>query len=78
MATVRFLLPAGVTADELPVAVHPEGDGLAIETDSPTPVLHRLTSWALERGIELPGLTVSRPSLEDVYLELTADDQGAP
>jgi ABC-2 type transport system ATP-binding protein len=75
VATVRFLLPPGVTPDELPLAVRAEGDGLVFETDSPTPALHCLTSWALERGIELPGLTVSRPSLEDVYLELTADDQ---
>ena len=49
-----------------------------IETDEPTPVLHRLTGWALDRGIELAGLTVSRPSLEDVYLELTAGQDEEP
>jgi hypothetical protein len=27
--------------------------------------------WALDKGLELPGLTVSRVTLEDVYLELT-------
>jgi ABC-2 type transport system ATP-binding protein len=32
-----------------------------------------LTGWALERGIDLAGLTVARPSLEDVYLALTAE-----
>jgi len=32
-----------------------------------------LTSWALERGVELRGLEVRRPSLEDVYLELTGE-----
>ena len=31
-----------------------------------------LTGWARERGIDLPGLTVTRPTLEDVYLELTS------
>ena len=41
------------------------------ETDDPTALLHRLTSEALERGERLENLHVSRPSLEDVYLELT-------
>jgi ABC-2 type transport system ATP-binding protein len=34
--------------------------------------LHELTSKALADGEELEGLEVTRPSLEDVYLELTA------
>ena len=41
---------------------------------SPAEPLHRLTGWALERGVELEGLEVRRPSLEDVYLELTGGD----
>jgi ABC-2 type transport system ATP-binding protein len=40
-------------------------------TDDPTRLLHSLTAEALERGERLEDLTVSRPSLEDVYLELT-------
>ncbi len=36
-------------------------------------MLHRLTGWALRRGHTLPDLTVQRPSLEDVYLQLTAE-----
>ena len=43
------------------------------ETDDPTTLLHELTSAALERGERLEGLSVTRPTLEDVYLELTAD-----
>jgi ABC-2 type transport system ATP-binding protein len=46
---------------------------IAEETDDPTTLLHRLTSEALERGERLADLSVTRPSLEDVYLELTAD-----
>ena len=42
-------------------------------TDDPTTLLHRLTSTALERGERLDDLSVSRPSLEEVYLELTAE-----
>ncbi len=43
------------------------------ETDDPTALLHQLTSAALARGVGLEDLSVSRPSLEDVYLELTAE-----
>ena len=49
------------------------GDLVELETDDPTTVLHELTAGALERGTQLQGLTVTRPTLEDVYLELTAD-----
>jgi ABC-2 type transport system ATP-binding protein len=42
------------------------------ETEDPTELLHRLTGEALERGERLDGLQVSRPTLEDVYLELVA------
>jgi hypothetical protein len=35
-----------------------------------------LTGWSLQAGVPLDGLTVSRPSLEDVYLELTKDQPG--
>ena len=40
--------------------------------EEPTGALHRLTGWSLERDTPLVGLTVSRPTLEDVYLQLTA------
>jgi ABC-2 type transport system ATP-binding protein len=43
------------------------------ETDDPTTLLHELTEAALARGEQLRDLSVSRPSLEDVYLELTDD-----
>ena len=41
-----------------------------IETDAPTAILHRLTGWAVEQGIELEELSVSRPSLEDLFVEI--------
>ena len=47
-------------------------DGTAeVRTETPTATLHQLTGWALDRGVELEGLAVTRPTLEDVYLELT-------
>jgi ABC-2 type transport system ATP-binding protein len=45
------------------------------EVDDPTTLLHELTSDALARGESVRELTVLRPSLEDVYLELTADEE---
>ena len=40
----------------------------------PTTVLYELTRWALDRGEELAGLSVVRPTLEDVYLSLTGGE----
>ena len=43
---------------------------LEVRTEDPTADLHRLTTWAVDRGVGLDGLEVSRPTLEDVYLDL--------
>ena len=70
--TIRFRLPEGVNADELPVAVTPSEDGhVEIKTEAELQVLHELTGWALAGGHELAGLSVLRVSLEDIYLGLT-------
>jgi ABC-2 type transport system ATP-binding protein len=72
-ALVRFRLPAGA---ELPpsVGVPTGADGyLEFRAEQPEALLHRLTGWALETGVLLEGLQVSRPTLEDVYLTLTAE-----
>jgi ABC-2 type transport system ATP-binding protein len=47
------------------------------ETDDPTTLLHELTGDALARGERLEGLSVTRPSLEEIYLELTAEADSA-
>jgi len=55
----------------------PLGDGtLELRTEHPTKVLHELTAWALDRGADLEGLEVYRPTLEDIYLELTGGEAG--
>jgi ABC-2 type transport system ATP-binding protein len=76
-ATVRFMLPPGVERAELPpqaAGARPDSDGgVSFRTTEPVPVLNALTGWALERGIDLEGLEVRRPSLEDVYLDLTGE-----
>jgi ABC-2 type transport system ATP-binding protein len=45
------------------------------QTEDPTELLHRLTRDALARGERLEGLEVARPTLEEVYLELTEEDE---
>ena len=69
-AVIRFTLPQGVPLAVLPVRAKQDGELGVIETSELVRTLHVLTGWALERGVELEGLTVSRPSLEDVYLEM--------
>ncbi|MGE5408119.1 MAG: ABC transporter ATP-binding protein [Syntrophothermus sp.] len=49
-----------------------DGRDVAVETREPVRALHELTGEALARGEDLEGLEVTRPTLEDVYLELTA------
>ncbi len=51
----------------------PSGELIERETDDPTALLNELTGEALARGQQLQELSVSRPTLEDVYLELTAN-----
>jgi ABC-2 type transport system ATP-binding protein len=49
------------------------GEVVVVETDEPTRVLHELTAKALADGVELEGLEVRRPTLEEVYLSLTEE-----
>ena len=51
---IRFLLPAGAESAQLPMPVQRNGEWVEIQTDEPTSVLHHLTGWALDRGLELP------------------------
>jgi ABC-2 type transport system ATP-binding protein len=51
------------------------GEVVVLETDEPTRVLHELTEAAIQRGEELDGLEVRKPSLEEVYLSLTQEPE---
>jgi ABC-2 type transport system ATP-binding protein len=53
------------------ISYREHGREVELETTTPVETLNRLTGEALAAGRELEGLEVSRPSLEDVYLELT-------
>jgi ABC-2 type transport system ATP-binding protein len=71
-ARVRYRLPAGTTPPA-GLGSPSGGDGfLELSMDNPVVGLHELTGWAIEQGVPLEGLEVSRPSLEDVYLALTS------
>jgi ABC-2 type transport system ATP-binding protein len=77
-SSISFRLPAGVAAADLPGDVLRAigGAGTAngevqLRTEDPVAILNALTGWALARDLKLDGLEVRRPSLEDVYLELT-------
>jgi ABC-2 type transport system ATP-binding protein len=77
---IQFALPAEAAAAELPrvsggVAIR--GRNVEITTDDPTRDLLALCGWAAGRGAALDGLTVTRPSLEDIYLTLTSDTEEA-
>src|ERR671932_417254 len=76
-ALVTFRVPYGVAADDLPL---PDGADvqrrerqLAFRTPTPTRDLAPLLSWAAANDIELEALSVTRPTLEDVYLQLTEE-----
>ena len=51
------------------------GQEFLVQTHEPTRVLHDLTGEAVARGEELEGLQVRRPTLEEIYLELTGSDR---
>jgi ABC-2 type transport system ATP-binding protein len=78
-SSISFTLPVGVVAGDLPSEVTaaigegrrlPNGE-VALQTEEPVAILNALTGWALARDLRLADLEVRRPSLEDVYLELT-------
>jgi ABC-2 type transport system ATP-binding protein len=72
-AHIRYRLPDDA-APPHGLAGEPGAAGFTvIASADPVRDLHRLTGWALDNGITLDGLEVTRPSLEDVYLSLTSD-----
>ncbi|MGZ4396691.1 MAG: ABC transporter ATP-binding protein, partial [Gaiellaceae bacterium] len=63
----------GGAAVETEIRYRRDGETVIERTAEPTRRLHELTEAALAAGGELEGLEVRRPTLEDVYLELTAE-----
>jgi ABC-2 type transport system ATP-binding protein len=78
---IAFRLPPEQIA-ELPASVRAaietrNSSKVSLRVPDPVPVLRELTNWAGDRHVPLEDLEVRRPSLEDVYLELTGDGSGA-
>jgi ABC-2 type transport system ATP-binding protein len=73
---ITFRLPAG---SPRPRGAAPADGGLyRISTGDATRALHDITGWAVAHGLELVDVDVRRPSLEDVYLQLTKEAEVAP
>ena len=72
VSVIRFRLPgaAGGLLAGLEGVKVTHGGAIAIETPAPTAVLYELTRRAHDLGVELPELSVTRPSLEEIYLRL--------
>jgi ABC-2 type transport system ATP-binding protein len=74
-ASISFTLPVGVVFDDLPApleAAAPSADPIVrVRAADPVSSLLALTRWAVEHDISLPDLEVRRPSLEDIYLQIT-------
>jgi ABC-2 type transport system ATP-binding protein len=75
-AEIRFSLPAGWSLGDVPEVPLEQrsidGERVLITTTEPVLAAQRLTTWALERGIDLGHFAIAQPTLEDIYLELTA------
>jgi ABC-2 type transport system ATP-binding protein len=76
-SVIRFRRPRGDLPSAIAAAASVDGDEIAVRANDPTRTLHELTSWAVERGVELEGLQLTRPTLEDVYLDLTGGEAGS-
>jgi ABC-2 type transport system ATP-binding protein len=77
-AQITFALPPGTVLADLPTALaanakHEANGTVLCASTSVAADLYALSGWALERGLELDDLEVHRPTLEDVYLQLTAE-----
>jgi ABC-2 type transport system ATP-binding protein len=74
---VRFRMPAGVTVAQLKHVVHEDlaesGSEVSFRTDNVQKALYELTGWAEKHKVQLADLEVQRPTLEDIFLQLTAE-----
>ncbi|MGI9185399.1 MAG: ABC transporter ATP-binding protein [Solirubrobacteraceae bacterium] len=78
-AEIRFSLPTTVAPGDLPPlpieSRSLDGDRVVLQTREAVRAVNLITGWALDREIELGHFSVSQPSLEDIYLELTRSGQ---
>jgi ABC-2 type transport system ATP-binding protein len=75
-ARIRYRPPARATPPE-GLYAPPGPDGYTeITPDDALQTMHQLTGWAIDHGVSLDELELTRPSLEDMYLLLTSTPKG--
>jgi ABC-2 type transport system ATP-binding protein len=77
-SVISFTLPPGTSVTDLPPTVSAAVTGspngrIEMHAASPLPLLGTLAAWARARDTDLPDLQVIRPTLEDIYLQLTRE-----
>jgi ABC-2 type transport system ATP-binding protein len=72
-ARIAFSLPGGVRVENLPAPFREAATNgrVALRSAEPLQDLRVLTEWATSAHVDLPDIEVRRPTLEDIYLELT-------
>ena len=74
-AEIRFTLPSNWSLGDLPDVPCEqrslEGDRVLVLTKEAVVAAQRITTWALDNDVDLGHFSVSQPTLEDIYLELT-------
>jgi ABC-2 type transport system ATP-binding protein len=78
-AEIRFILPQGLSLGDIPEVPSErrqlDGDRVLIATREAVRATQIITTWALDRAVELEHFSVAQPTLEDIYLELTGANE---
>ena len=77
VTTIRFRTSSTSDLPRIGDGPTVSGEAVTYATTDPTADLHRLTAWAVERGLDLERLEVTRPSLEDIYLDIVEHEDEA-
>lgn len=80
-ATIRFDADAGLPDNfpaELASITAFRDNNAELVVEDPVPVLNALTTWAQDSGYDLSSISVTRQSLEDIYLQLVSQRQAKP
>jgi ABC-2 type transport system ATP-binding protein len=80
-AEIRFRLPDRLSLGDVPEVPGErslDGDTVLLVTREPVLATQRITTWAIEQGVELGRFSVNQPTLEDIYLELTGSSPERP
>jgi ABC-2 type transport system ATP-binding protein len=74
-AEIRFHMPVGCSLGDIPdahlLSRSLDGDRVLMTSSAPLLATQQITTWAVQQDLDLPGFSVTQPTLEDIYLELT-------